>query len=53
MMGVEGVVMSLVMVMFAYLGIELVGVAAGEASNWRKTIPAAIDKVFWRIWSFT
>lgn len=51
-MGVEGVVMSLVMVMFAYLGIELVGVAAGEASNPEKTIPAAIDKVFWRILVF-
>lgn len=51
-MGIKGVVMSLVMVMFAYLGIELIGVTAGEAEDPEKTIPAAIDKVFWRILIF-
>ncbi|HEY3424916.1 MAG TPA: amino acid permease, partial [Negativicutes bacterium] len=50
--GLEGVAMSLVMVMFSYLGIELVGVTAGEAKNPEKTLPAAIDKVFWRILIF-
>ncbi|MEN6414688.1 MAG: amino acid permease [Veillonellales bacterium] len=50
--GFEGVALSLVMVMFAYLGIELVGVTAGEAKNPEKTLPAAIDKVFWRILIF-
>ncbi|SFH09105.1 L-asparagine transporter [Desulfotomaculum arcticum] len=50
--GIKGVVMSLSMVMFAYLGIELIGVTAGEAENPEKTIPAAIDKVFWRILIF-
>jgi L-asparagine transporter-like permease len=50
--GMEGVALSLVMVMFAYLGIELVGVTAGEAKDPEKTLPAAIDKVFWRILIF-
>lgn len=50
--GLEGIAMSLVMVMFAYLGIELIGVTAGEAKNPEKTLPAAIDKVFWRILIF-
>lgn len=50
--GGMGIVMSLVMVSFAYLGIELIGVTAGEAQNPKKTIPAAIDKVFWRILIF-
>lgn len=51
-MGLKGMIMSLVMVMFAYLGVELIGVTAGEAQNPEKTIPAAIDKVFWRILIF-
>ena len=51
-MGLDGIALSLVMVMFAYLGIELVGVTAGEAKNPEKTLPAAIDKVFWRILIF-
>lgn len=50
--GLPGMVLALVMVMFAYLGIELVGVTAGEAKDPEKTLPAAIDKVFWRILIF-
>lgn len=50
--GFEGMCLSVVMVMFAYLGIELVGVTAGEAKNPEKSLPAAIDKVFWRILIF-
>ncbi|WP_425059551.1 putative transport protein YifK [Sporomusa carbonis] len=50
--GLPGIIMSLVMVMFAYLGIELIGVTAGEAKDPEKTLPAAIDKVFWRILIF-
>ncbi|KAK4190305.1 amino acid permease/ SLC12A domain-containing protein [Podospora australis] len=33
----------------AYQGAELVGVAAGEARNPRKTVPAAIKTTFWGI----
>ncbi|MBP2627420.1 MAG: amino acid permease-associated region [Firmicutes bacterium] len=50
--GFQGMCMAVVMVMFAYLGIELVGVTAGEAKNPEKSLPAAIDKVFWRILIF-
>ena len=50
--GMEGMWMAVVMVMFSYLGIELVGVTAGEAKNPEKSLPAAIDKVFWRILIF-
>jgi L-asparagine transporter-like permease len=50
--GFAGFSMSLVMVSFAYIGIELVGVTAGEAQNPEKTLPNAIDKIFWRILIF-
>lgn len=50
--GFMGPVMAVVMVMFSYLGIELIGVTAGEAKNPEKTLPAAINKVFWRILIF-
>ncbi len=50
--GFSGFAASLVMVSFAYIGIELVGVTAGEAQNPEKSLPSAIDKVFWRILIF-
>lgn len=50
--GYGGVVMAIGIVMYAYLGIEMIGLTAGEAKNPTKTIPAAIDKVFWRILVF-
>ena len=50
--GVQGVLMSLQMVMFAYLGVEMIGLTAGEAKNPQKTIPDAIGSVFWRILLF-
>ncbi|MCP1620270.1 amino acid/polyamine/organocation transporter (APC superfamily) [Pseudomonas sp. SLBN-26] len=50
--GVQGVLMSLQMVMFAYLGVEMIGLTAGEACNPQKTIPDAINSVFWRILLF-
>ncbi|KAJ5238710.1 hypothetical protein N7468_003329 [Penicillium chermesinum] len=34
---------------FSYQGTELVGIAAGETENPRKTIPSAIRKTFYRI----
>ncbi|KAF2164219.1 hypothetical protein M409DRAFT_56909 [Zasmidium cellare ATCC 36951] len=34
---------------FSYQGTELVGIAAGETANPRKTVPAAIRKTFYRI----
>ncbi|MBE3588940.1 MAG: amino acid permease [Thermoanaerobacteraceae bacterium] len=50
--GIKGMIEALTMVMFAYLGVELLGVTAGEAQHPEKTIPAAIDKVLWRILIF-
>ena len=37
--GVNGLLMSLQMVMFAYLGIEMIGVTAGEVKNPEKSLP--------------
>ena len=44
-----GMLMALQMVMFAYLGVEMIGITAGEAANPKKSIPDAINSVFWRI----
>ena len=51
--GMKGVLLSLQMVMFAYLGIEMIGVTAGEVKNPEKTLTKAIDNVLWRILIFT
>lgn len=50
--GMSGVLMSLQMVMFAYLGIEMIGVTAGEVKNPEKSLTKAINTVFWRILIF-
>jgi amino acid transporter, AAT family len=50
--GITGVLMSLQMVMFAFLGIEMIGITAGEVKNPEKTLSRAIDSVFWRILIF-
>ena len=50
--GAKGMLMALQMVMFAYLGVEMIGLTAGEADNPKKSIPDAINSVFWRILIF-
>ena len=50
--GFSGLLLSMQMVLFAYLGVELIGVTAGEAQNPKKTLAKAIDNVFWRILLF-
>ncbi|WP_190285261.1 amino acid permease [Clostridium sp. JN-1] len=50
--GIGGAISSVVMVTFAFLGTELIGVTAGEAQNPEKTIPSAINKVIYRILIF-
>ncbi|WP_239128548.1 amino acid permease [Sinosporangium siamense] len=47
--GLPIVVMSLQAVIFAYSGIELVGIAAGETKNVHQVMPKAINGVVWRI----
>ena len=36
-------------VVFAYSGVELIGVAAGETKDARKVVPGAVNGVMWRI----
>ncbi|WHX98562.1 amino acid permease [Neobacillus sp. DY30] len=50
--GVTGILMSLVLVMFSFGGVELIGITAGEAKNPQKSIPSAINNVVWRILIF-
>lgn len=50
--GIEGILLSLVLVMFSFGGVELVGITAGEAKDPRKSIPSAVNNVVWRILIF-
>ena len=50
--GAWGVAMSIVVVMFSFGGIELIGITAGEAADPDRTIPKAINQVIWRILIF-
>ncbi|MDN3293693.1 amino acid permease [Streptomyces ficellus] len=47
--GIGGTVMTLQIVMFAFLAVELVGVTAGESKDPKVTLPKAINTVPWRI----
>jgi histidine transporter len=50
--GVGGLVASLAVVMFAFGGIEIIGITAGEARNPERVIPRAINAVPLRILLF-
>jgi L-asparagine permease len=50
--GLPVVLMSLQAVVFAYSGIEMVGIAAGETRDPRRVLPRAINGVIWRIGVF-
>ncbi|RAW90402.1 amino acid permease [Photorhabdus laumondii] len=50
--GISGVIASLAIVMFAFGGIEVIGITASEAKNPEKTIPKAINAVPFRILLF-
>lgn len=47
--GVAGCLLSMQMVVYAYVGVEMIGIAAGEAEDPQTTIPMAIDSFVWRI----
>lgn len=47
--GTSGVLAALPMVTFSYVGIEMLGLTAGEAKNPDKSIRRAVNSVFWRI----
>jgi AAT family amino acid transporter len=50
--GFTGPFLALQLVMFAFLGVELVGVTAGEAEHPEKTMPSSVRKVIVRILIF-
>ena len=43
--GASGFFMSFQMAIFSFIGIELIGITAGETQNPHKTIPQAINNV--------
>ncbi|NMF89058.1 amino acid permease [Aromatoleum petrolei] len=51
-MGVVGVILTLQIACFAYTGVELIGVTAGEAQNPEKVLPHATNSVTYRILIF-
>jgi aromatic amino acid transport protein AroP len=50
--GISGIVLALPFIMFAFGGLEMVGFAAGETENPKKTIPRAVNQVLLRIGIF-
>ena len=50
--GLTGFLMAFQMVVFAFVGVELVGVSAAETADPRKNIPSAINKIPVRILLF-
>lgn len=50
--GFKGLCSVFVTAAFAFAGTELIGLAAAETANPRKSLPTAIKQVFWRITLF-
>jgi AAT family amino acid transporter len=50
--GIRGMLLALPMVAFAYQGVEMIGLTAGEARAPEKTLARAINSVFWRVLVF-
>ncbi|NYI08149.1 amino acid permease [Allostreptomyces psammosilenae] len=50
--GVTQTLMTLQIVMFAYLGVEMVGVTASETADPARTLPRAMNAIPWRIGLF-
>ena len=50
--GIMGLVMAMAMIMFAFGGIELVGIAAAETDNPQKTLPKAVNQIVYRVLLF-
>ncbi|KAL8703282.1 MAG: hypothetical protein Q9201_003523 [Fulgogasparrea decipioides] len=50
--GLKGLCSVFVIAAFAFAGTELVGLAAAETANPRKSLPTAVKQVFWRICLF-
>lgn len=50
--GISGIAKSLVVVMFSFAGIELIGITAAEVEKPEETLPKAINQVIYRIMIF-
>jgi len=50
--GIGAIVSAFLVAAFSFQGTELIGLSAGEAENHEKSIPRAINSVFWRILLF-
>lgn len=50
--GFTGLAMAMVVVLFSFGGVELIGIAAGEADDPQRSIPKAINQVVYRILIF-
>lgn len=50
--GVEGLVMAMAVIIFAFGGIELFGITAAEAHDPDKTLPKAVNQIIYRILIF-
>ncbi|SDE36919.1 amino acid permease [Sporomusa acidovorans] len=50
--GLSATILSIVMVAFAFGGVENLGLAAGEAKDVKTTMPKAVNATFWRILIF-
>ncbi|AWI06153.1 amino acid permease [Clostridium drakei] len=50
--GIRGFFLSFIFATFAFGGVEMIGITAGEAEDPKKSIPEAINNVFWRILIF-
>ncbi len=50
--GVEGLVMAMAVIIFAFGGIELLGITAAEARDPDKTLPKAVNQIIYRILIF-
>jgi AAT family amino acid transporter len=50
--GVKGVLLTMQIVMFAYTGVELIGVTAGEAQDPQRSLPQATNGIILRILIF-
>jgi AAT family amino acid transporter len=50
--GIAGPLLALQIVTYAFLGVEMIGVTAGEAADPRRELPLGINRVAWRILIF-
>lgn len=50
--GTKSIFMIFLLAGFSFQGTELIGIAAGESENPEKSIPKAVNSVFWRILLF-